>query len=144
MKKRMMIAVLGCVVFATTTFAGHHNGGHHDKVKLLTKKLDLTSEQVVQVEQFRQELLKPKAEMKEQRKAIRDQLHALDINAANYEDQLAEIAASAGQHASEAATNRIMFKGKMKRILTSEQQEKLAKMSEKRHKREKHHKQMNK
>lgn len=138
MKKQFVIPVLGFMIVASTAFAsngGYHHKGHADKVAFLEKKLDLSKEQVAQIEQLRDRLLKPKEEMRAQRKATREQLHELDVNAVDYNEQLSAIAEAVGQYTGEAASNHVLFKGGMMSILTPAQQEKLASMKERRQKR---------
>lgn len=137
MKKQLLIPVFGFMLFTATAFAAGGQG-HHDKMERLTKKLDLSTEQVVQIQQLRESLMPPKEVMRAQRMDTRAQLQALDVEAPEFEQQLSDIADTVGLQAQKAAANRVLFQGKMLTILSPEQREEFAQMQEKRKKRSHH------
>lgn len=145
--KRVLIPVLSVMMLASTAFAAGHDGargeraGFETKVEFLAKKLDLSEEQQVQIKALQQEYRPEKQDMRAKMKAMHESLQALDVEAADYDQQLNQLAESAAVEAAQQAKNRILLMGKIKAVLTQEQREEFAQLMDKRgeRKRDKDH-----
>ncbi|WP_290697372.1 Spy/CpxP family protein refolding chaperone [Amphritea sp.] len=103
-------------------------GKHHMRMSKMADKLELTDEQKSQM----QELMKNKrGQMKDQRggmKGMHNAFRDLDVNASDYDQQVATLVTQAQEKTAEMIQMRAQQKKAMFEILTPEQQEKYQEM----------------
>lgn len=109
------------------------DGKHADKrLHAMTKKLGLSEAQQEQMKELfkdrREEMRDQREQMREMYTAMRD----LDVNAADYDQQVAALVATAQDNTAEMITMRAEQKKELFAILTPEQQEKLMEMDHER------------
>jgi|GEM_PF-5192870 len=98
------------------------------KLQMLTEKLSLTTEQQAQIKALFERQQATRKASGEQRKALHEAVRALDPNAANYTEKLAEVKRQAGVSAGNKIQKMMSTRQAMQQILTPEQQELMKQM----------------
>lgn len=152
MRKQIIIGITAAIIGAGALTAGiasahdkdrcgDREEGHHGKheqmedgkhagkrLHAMVKKLDLSEAQETQVKELfkdrRDEMRDQRDQMKEMYTAMRD----LDVNAADYDQQVANLVATAQENTAKMITMRAEQKKELFAILTPEQQEKFMEM----------------
>jgi Spy/CpxP family protein refolding chaperone len=138
--KRLMTSVLlsaslltGAAAYAGPGY-GHHGGKNH--VERLAKKLDLTDEQKVAIEEIHRAYGDvEKKGKKPHRRGVMRSFTELDPAAADYSERVAEIAREQGEKVEQAIIKRGEVHAKVYEVLTPEQREKFKTMKTKHKKR---------
>jgi len=107
----------------------------------LTEKLGLSEQQQTDIKALFAKQKTVRDAGKDSRKALHDAVRNLDINAADYADQLAKVKAQAGLSAETKIANKMAMKQAMADILTPEQLKQLEEISMKKGKGKGKHKQ---
>ena len=123
----------GAVAYAGPGY-GHHDGKDH--VERLAKKLDLTDEQKVAIEEIHRARggMEKKAKKQHRRELMRS-FAELDPTSADYSERVAEIAREEGEKVEQAIITHGEIHAKVYEVLTPEQREKFKTMKAKRDKR---------
>lgn len=153
MKKQTLLVttvITGLLTFATMSYAGpddHGKGGHgkysemseadkaermQKRLDRMAKKLDLTDEQKTKVQALKlnsRNIIKP---LRDERRAIREEMRALDTAAADYSSKLASIANRQAANTSAMIIAKGERRQQMASILTPEQSAKMKEMRGKR------------
>lgn len=131
--KRLMTSVLLSAGLLTGAAAyagpGYGHGGGKDHVQFLTKKLDLTEEQKVAIEDIHRSY---GTVDKKQHKRSRAHFASLDPTAPDYSQKVAEMAREQGEKVEQSIIRRGEIHAKVYEVLTPEQREKLATLKQKR------------
>jgi len=121
---------------------GKHGERHHGKrhggqymLKRLTKKLDLTEDQQAQLKTFRDDQKAKNDTLREQMKALRTEMHALDTQSADYDSQVAALADKKADLGRQMFIQRAATRQHLESILTDEQRTKFKALQEKHHNR---------
>lgn len=148
MRKQLIIGITATIIGAGVLSAGlasakdgwdrcgdRHENGHHGKYEQMegkhsarrldqmADKLSLTAEQKYQMQELFQQ---PRGQKQDQRDAMRDMHHALrnlDVNAADYDQQVADLVTEAQEQTAQMIQMRAQQKKAMFEILTPEQQQ---------------------
>lgn len=137
--KRLMTSVLlsaslltGAAAYAGPGYAYH---GGKNPVERLAKRLDLTEDQKVVIEDiYRTYGSLDKKAHKQHKRGFKSNLAGLDPTAADYSERLAEIAREQGEKVEQAIIRRGEIHAKVYEVLTPEQREKLQSKKTKRNK----------
>ena len=113
---------------------GHHGKMHHrgkrgkHMMKRMARKLGLTDEQKAEMKTLREAHREEMKPLREQRKAIRTSLEALDPAAADYDAQITVIADQQANLARQMFILKNKMKQQMSAVLTDEQRAKMKEM----------------
>lgn len=128
--KRLMTSVLlsaslltGAAAYAGPDY-GYHGGKNH--VERLAKRLDLTDDQKVAIEDiYRSYGSENKKVHKQHKRGLKRGFAELDPTAADYHERLAEMARAEGERVEQSIIRRGEIHAKVYEVLTPEQREKL-------------------